>query len=67
MFRWTGITPVYESNGEIIAYNITVDAQNDQNENAFGQITVMPQDLDLSEVNRVTKGKFIEMLTKEEV
>ena len=65
MFRWTSITPVYSADGTIFEYNIAVDAQNDQRESAYGQITVKPEDLDLSEINRVSKAKLIEMLTEE--
>lgn len=66
MFRWTSITPVYSADGKILEYNIAVDAQNDQRESAYGQITVKPEDLDLSEINRVSKAKLIEMLTEEQ-
>nr|DAH92883.1 MAG TPA: Endo-beta-N-acetylglucosaminidase LytB WW domain [Caudoviricetes sp.] len=66
MFRWISITPVYSADGEILEYNIAVDAQNDQRESAYGQITVKPEDLDLSEINRVSKAKLIEMLTEEQ-
>lgn len=66
MFRWTSITPVYSADGIILEYNIAVDAQNDQRESAYGQITVKPEDLDLSEINRVSRAKLIEMLTEEQ-
>lgn len=66
MFRWISITPVYSADGKILEYNIAVDAQNDQRESAYGQITVKTEDLDLSEINRVSKAKLIEMLTEEQ-
>ncbi|RHH54933.1 hypothetical protein [Enterococcus casseliflavus] len=66
MFRWTSITPVYSADGTILEYNIAVDAQNDQRESAYGQITVKPEDLDLSEINRVSRAKLIEMLAEEQ-
>lgn len=66
MFRWTSITPVYSADAKITEYHIAVDAQNDQRESAYGQITVKAEDLDLSEINRVSKDKLVEMLTKEQ-
>lgn len=67
MFRWTSITPVYSADGKIVEYNIAVDAQNDKSESAYGQITVKPEELDLSEINRVSKAKLIEMLSDEKI
>ena len=57
MLRFTNLTPVYEQDGTIIEYRLSVDNNNDSN-SISANLTINPEDLDLSQVIEVCKQKL---------
>lgn len=57
MLRFTNLTPVYEQDGTIIEYRVSVDNNNDSN-SISANLTINPEDLDLSQVIEVCKQKL---------
>ena len=59
MLRFTNLTPVYEQDGTIIEYRVSVDNNTDNN-SISANLTIKPEDLDLSQVLFVCKQKLEE-------
>lgn len=57
MLRFTNLTPVYEQDGTIIEYRVAVDNNTDNN-SISANLTIKPEDLDLSQVIEVCKQKL---------
>lgn len=57
MLRFTNLTPVYEKDGTIIEYRVAVDNSTDSN-SISANLTIKPEDLDLSQVIEVCKQKL---------
>ena len=57
MLRFTNLTPVYEQDGTIIEYRVSVDNNTDNN-SISANLTIKPEDLDLSQVIEVCKQKL---------
>lgn len=57
MLRFTNLTPVYEQDGTIIEYRISVD-NNTDNDSISANLTIKPEDLGLSQVIEVCKQKL---------
>lgn len=58
MLRFTNLTPVYEKDGTIIEYRISVDNNAESGNSISANLTLKPEDLDLSQVLVVCKQKL---------
>ncbi len=65
MLRFTNLTPVYEKDGSIIEYRVSVDNNTDNN-SISANLTIKPEDLDLSHVLVVCKKKLEESFNSKE-
>ena len=59
MLRFTNLTPVYEQDGTVIEYHVSVDNDTDNN-SISANLTIKSEDLDLSQVLIVCKQKLRE-------
>lgn len=66
MLRFTNLTPVYEKDGTIIEYRISVDNNAESGNSISANLTVKPEDLDLSQVLVVCKQKLKESFKSKE-
>ena len=57
MLRFTNLTPVYEQDGTIIEYRVSVDNNTDSN-SISANLAINPDDLDLGQVIEVCKQKL---------
>ena len=60
MFRITNLTPVYEKNGAIIEYRISVDNGSIDGNSVSANLVVKPTDIDITAIADVCKKKLRE-------
>ena len=60
MFRITNLTPVYEKNGAIIEYRISVDNGSTDGNSVSANLVVKPSDIDITAISEVCKQKLRE-------
>ena len=65
MLRFTNLTPVYEKDGNVIEYRVSVDNNTDNN-SISANLTIKPDDLDLSQVLVVCKQKLEDSFNSKE-
>lgn len=65
MLRFTNLAPVYEQDGTIVEYCVSVD-NNIENDSISANLTIKPDDLDLSQVLVVCKQKLEESFNSKE-
>ena len=59
MFRITNLTPVYEQDGTIIEYRISVDNNTDDN-SISANLVIGADDIDITAISEVCKQKLRE-------
>lgn len=62
MLRFTSITPVYEKDGTIIEYHISVDNNTDNN-SISANLTIQANEIDTSDILSVCKLKLQETVS----
>ena len=60
MFRITNLMPVYDQDGTVLEYRISVDNNAESGNSISANLTIKPEDLDLSQVLVVCKQKLRE-------
>ena len=60
MFRITNLTPVYEQDGTILEYRISVDNGAADGNSVSANLVVKPADIDITEIAEVCKQKLRE-------
>ena len=60
MFRITNLTPVYEKNGTITEYRVSVDNGAADGNSVSANLVVKPADIDITEIAEVCKQKLRE-------
>ena len=60
MFRITNLTPVYEKDGTIIEYRISVDNGSTDGNSVSANLVVKPADVNITAIEEVCKQKLRE-------
>ena len=60
MLRFTNLTPVYEQDGTIIEYRISVDNGSADGNSVSANLVVKPSDIDITAISEVCKQKLRE-------
>ena len=60
MFRITNLTPVYEQDGTIIEYRISVDNGSSDGNSVSANLVVKQTDIDITAIQEVCKQKLRE-------
>ena len=60
MFRITNLMPVYEQDGSIIEYRISVDNGSTDGNSVSANLVVKPSDIDITSIAEVCKQKLRE-------
>ena len=60
MFRITNLTPVYEQDGTILEYRISVDNGSTDGNSVSTNLVVKPKDIDIMAIVEVCKQKLRE-------
>ena len=60
MFRITNLIPVYEQDGTILEYRISVDNGSDNGNSVSANLVVKPTDIDITAIADVCKQKLRE-------
>ena len=60
MFRITNLMPVYEQDGGILEYRISVDNGSDNGNSVSANLVVKPADIDITAIVEVCKQKLRE-------
>ena len=60
MFRITNLTPVYEKDGTIIEYHISVDNGSTDGNSVIANLVVKSTDIDITAISEVCKQKLRE-------
>ena len=60
MFRITNLMPVYEQDGSIIEYRISVDNGSIDGNSVSANLVVKPSDIDITSIAEVCKQKLRE-------
>ena len=60
MFRFTNLTPVYEKNGTIIEYRVSVDNGVADGNSVSANLVLKPKDIDITAIADVCKQKLRE-------
>ena len=60
MFRITNLTPVYEQDGTILEYRISVDNGTNDGSSVSANLVVKPTDIDITAIADVCKQKLRE-------
>ena len=60
MLRFTNLTPVYEQDGTIIEYRISVDNGSADGNSVSANLVVKKEDIDITAISEVCKQKLRE-------
>ena len=60
MLRFTNLTPVYEQDGTILEYRISVDNGSSDGNSVSANLVVKPSDIDITAIAEVCKQKLRE-------
>ena len=60
MFRITNLTPVYEKDGTILEYRISVDSGSADGNSVSANLVIKPTDIDITAIAEVCKQKLRE-------
>ena len=60
MFRITNLTPVYEKDGSILEYRISVDNGSIDGNSVSANLVVKPKDIDITAIANICKQKLRE-------
>ena len=60
MFRFTNLTPVYEKDGSILEYRVSVDNGVADGNSVSANLVVKPADIDITAIADVCKQKLRE-------
>ena len=62
MFKITNLTPVYEQDGTIIEYRVSVDNGSSDGNSVSANLVVKPANIDITAIAEVCKQKLREMV-----
>ena len=60
MFRITNLMPVYEQDGTILEYRVSVDSSSTDGNSVSANLVVKPKDIDITAIAEVCKQKLRE-------
>ena len=63
MFRITNLTPVYEQNGSVLEYRISVDNGSTDGNSVSANLTIPANEIDTSDILSVCKTKLQETVS----